>query len=334
MSLITYAGLHSDYTLINLGNFRPELSIMIIPMEHDISSFLDLAFVFPLGCRLEDLVRTIIFCDDIDRLTEMFWWAFFRVAYLQLPTHVVDIIHSGLSARHQEIALQDFRDGKTVVLLGTSKISAGMNFPGVRWVIQFGCDGLTIIDGGQRRGRGGRDGEDKTSTGMFFVEPKMLKDVTVEHPGDQDPGMIELLQSQECAEKIMQRHLEYPGDCTRDPSLPCCNRCDPDFRPPREYKWIDVNPGFTSESTEAKTTTSQREVIYNKLVEWRLDHWKQYWKDDWPNYGPKSLVSDSDLNEISTHTSKIFTVQDLQNYTHIVHWAQLSTPLFIAVHKI
>ncbi|KAK6966878.1 hypothetical protein R3P38DRAFT_2478562, partial [Favolaschia claudopus] len=67
--------------------------------------------------------------------------------------------------------------------------------------------------------------------------------------------------------------------------------------------------------------------IYKRLVEWRLDYWKKCWKDDWPSYGPKSLVSDADFQEISTHTGKIITLEDLRNYTHILHWAALSTPL-------
>ncbi|KAJ7605898.1 P-loop containing nucleoside triphosphate hydrolase protein, partial [Roridomyces roridus] len=33
-SLIRYAGLRPEYTLINLGNFRPELSTIILKMEH------------------------------------------------------------------------------------------------------------------------------------------------------------------------------------------------------------------------------------------------------------------------------------------------------------
>jgi superfamily II DNA helicase RecQ len=49
VSLVTYAGLHPDYVLLNLGNFRPELSTMIVPMQHDIGSFLDIAFILPLG---------------------------------------------------------------------------------------------------------------------------------------------------------------------------------------------------------------------------------------------------------------------------------------------
>jgi hypothetical protein len=307
---------------------------MIVPMQHDIGSFLDIAFILPLGCKESDLVRTIVFCDDLDRLTEMFWWAFARAAHMQLPTHVVDIIHSGLSSRHQEMALKDFREGKTHILLGSSKISAGMNFPGVQRVIQYGCDGLTVPDADQRRGRGARQ-EDERSVGIFFVEPKLLAgDITVEHPGDQDPGMIELIQSEECAEKIIQKLLGNAKAWTRHESFDCCNRCDPTYRPPREYKWVDVNPTPGPVIVSGKTTDLQKTTIYNKLIDWRLEHWKNHWREDWPNYGPKSLISDSDLEEIAKRTSKIFSVEDLKHYTHIVHWAALSPHLFDAVQDI
>ncbi|KAJ6527790.1 hypothetical protein B0H19DRAFT_915851, partial [Mycena capillaripes] len=71
-----------------------------------------------------------------------------------------------------------------------------------------------------------------------------------------------------------------------------------------------------------------------KLIEWRLNHWKKYWRVEWPSYGPKSLVSDSDLEEISQHNSKIHSVDDLKQYTHIVHWTALSGCLFEAVQEI
>jgi hypothetical protein len=307
---------------------------MIVPMENDIGSFLDIAFILPLGCQESDLVPTIVFSDDLDRLTEMFWWAFGRAAHMQLPTHVVDIIHSGLSSSHQEMALKDFREGKTRILLGSSKISVGMNFPGVQRVIQYGCDRLNIPDADQRSGRGARR-EGERSVGIFIVEPKLLAgDITVEHPGDQDPGMIELIQSEECAEKIIQRLLGNINDCTRHESFDCCNRCGPTYRPPREYRWVDVNPAPGPAIVSGKTTYSQRETIYNNLIDWRLEHWKTYWRDEWPSYGPKSLISDSDLEEIAKHTSKIFSTDDLKHYTHIVHWAAISPHLFKAVQDI
>jgi superfamily II DNA helicase RecQ len=57
VSLITYAGMRPNYILVNLGNFRQELSTIILPIKHE--SCLDLAFILPLGCRVSDLAKTI-----------------------------------------------------------------------------------------------------------------------------------------------------------------------------------------------------------------------------------------------------------------------------------
>lgn len=333
-TLITHAGLHPDYTLINLGNFRAELSTVILPMQHDMNSFLDLAFVLPLGCRLSDLIKTIIYCDDLELLTQMFWWFFQRAASMGIPTHAIDIIHSGLSPRHQELCLADFRSGKTSILLGSSKISAGMNFAGVRQVIQYKCRDLPVSDFDQRRGRGARR-KGEFAVGILFVEPSMLStDLSIENPGDQDPGMLELIQSKGCAEIIMQKHLEGPA-YFRHSSFDCCNRCDPTLHPGREFQWVEVNPApSTGPKTTVKSTVEQRESIYIKLIDWRLNHWRVFWRDSWPSYGPKSLIPDSDLQELANHTSKIFCIEDMRRYTHIVHWADISPPLFEAIQRI
>ncbi|KAJ7827099.1 ATP-dependent DNA helicase [Mycena leptocephala] len=334
-ALVTFAGIRPDYTLINLGNFRPELSIIILPMMHEITSFLDIAFIFPLGARECDLIKTIIYCDDLELLTKMFWWAFSRVSSMQIPTHVIDIVHSGLSSRHQELCLEDFRNGPTAILLGSSKISAGMNFPGVRRVVQYQCRDLPLPDFDQRRGRGARH-KGETAVGMIFVEPSMQlgSGISVGSPGNQDPGMVELIQSNECAEAIIQRRLDNPPH-DRHSSYDCCNRCNPSLNPGREYKWIDVNPGASVEAvTAAKSTNTQREYIYNKLIAWRLQHWRSTWKAKWPSYGPKTLIPDSDLEALAAHTSKILCIEDMRRYTHIVHWVDLSAPLFDAIQDI
>ncbi|KAJ7908414.1 P-loop containing nucleoside triphosphate hydrolase protein [Mycena leptocephala] len=273
-SLIIYAGLKPDYTLVNLGNFRPELSIIILPMKHSVESFLDIAFILPLGSSVSNLVRTIIYCDDLELLTKMFWWAFQRVSSMDLPTHVIDIIHSGLSTRHQELSLEDFRNGKTSILLGSSKISAGMNFSGVRRVIQYKCRDLTVPDADQRRGRGAR-GKDETAVLMILL------------------------------------------------SLAC-----------REYQWIEVDPSPSTQTKQIKTTVTQRETALSKLLEWRLQHWRSNWRVKWPSYGPKTLVSDSDLETLANRPTKIFSVEEMRKYTHIVHWSELSEPLFEAIQNI
>ncbi|KAJ7684986.1 ATP-dependent DNA helicase [Mycena polygramma] len=334
-ALITFGGLRPDYKLINLGNFRPELSTIILPMLHDILSFMDIAFVVPLGARLADLICTIIYCDDLELLTKMFHWLFSRAASMGIPTHAIDIIHSGLSPRHQELCMEDFRSGRTTILLGSSKISAGINFPGVARVIQYKCQHLQVSDFDQRRGRGARR-QGESAVGMIFVEPSMQRGgkYSVGAPGDQDPGMVELVQSDDCAEVIIQRRLDNPPH-VRHHSCDCCNRCDPSLNPGREYKWVEVDPAPSEAgSTGVKSTDMQRKSIFNKLVAWRLQHWRSEWKIRWPSYGPKALISDADLEELAAHTSKIFCIEDMRRYTHIVHWTDLSAPLFDILQQI
>ncbi|KAJ7929840.1 hypothetical protein B0H13DRAFT_1477350, partial [Mycena leptocephala] len=250
-----------------------------------------------------------------------------------LPTHVVDIIHSGLSAAHQEKALEDFRSGKTSILIGSSKINAGINFPGVRRVIQYEVRDLTISDLDQCRGRGAR-AKDEMAVMIVFIEPSMLPDGKI---SGEDPGLFELIHSPECAEAIIQRHLEnisYKAH-SRHNSYPCCNRCDPKLTPSREYQWIEVNPApSTNQTPQAKTTDIRRATILGRLIEWRLREWKDYWMDDWPGYGPKSLISDSDLEILANRPTKISSTENIQKYTRIVHWSQLTQPLFDVIQSI
>jgi hypothetical protein len=72
-SVAMFTGMNPDYEVINLGNHRPELSHVIIPMKYDTSSFKDLAFLLPFSCRLQDIQPTLGYTDDIERLTKIYW---------------------------------------------------------------------------------------------------------------------------------------------------------------------------------------------------------------------------------------------------------------------
>ncbi|KAJ7615916.1 hypothetical protein FB45DRAFT_757724 [Roridomyces roridus] len=121
-----------------------------------------------------------------------------------------------------------------------------------------------------------------------------------ELPRDADEAMVKLVHSTECAEVIIDRHLDNPPHVPL-PGRCCCNRCYPSLRPAQQYQWVPVNPAPPPSSAMAPTTDEQREGIYQELVRWRLVHWRNSWRDDWPQYGPKSLVSDADLNTIANH---------------------------------
>jgi hypothetical protein len=52
------------------------------------------------------------------------------------------------------------------------------------------------------------------------------------------------------------------------------------------------------------------------LVKWRLQHWKNDWRDGWPSYGPCSLIPDSDLDNLAKHAGKIESVDNLIPLVH------------------
>ena len=339
-ALEDYAGLRPDYYLINLGNFRPELSTIILHMKHPASSFLDLAFVIPFNATAESLKNTIIYSDDLDMLTAMYWWGRTRLGAINLPVDLIDILHAGLSDTHQTICTADFIAGKTKILLGSDKIGAGMDFPNVTLVVQYRCRGLTVVKWEQRRGRGARrDG--MTATSVLMAEKSMAgteKDSpTVKSPKSEDPGIVELVQSpgtSSCCESITDSRLENP----RRPAsrIPCgrCSNCNPHLRVENQYTFImeDLQPHKTA--PRGKISDTQKNEIFDRLVAWRLKIWRDEWMDGWPSYGPESLVSDHDLREITQKARAVTSIDDLDAIARIPHLDQLATSLLTTLESV
>ncbi|KAJ7976999.1 DEAD-box ATP-dependent RNA helicase [Quillaja saponaria] len=80
----------------------------------------------------------------------------------------VDVIHSDLSQRERENAVDNFRAGKTWVLIATDVIARGMDFKGVNCVVNydFPDSAAAYIHRIGRTGRAGRSGEAIT----FYTE--------------------------------------------------------------------------------------------------------------------------------------------------------------------
>ncbi|KAK7473221.1 ATP-dependent DNA helicase RecQ [Stygiomarasmius scandens] len=337
LALVTYAGFSPNTPVINFGNFRAELSWIVLPIEHSLSSFRALAFVLPLGTASADEIEpTIIFCDDLERLTAMLWWFHHRIASLNLPEDIVEIIHAGLSNDHQTYAIESFRNGKVKILLGSAKIGPGMDFPHVTRVIQYMVRGLTLVRLSQRGGRGGRK-KGSRSTCIILVEPSMISDSdapTPSNPRDQDPALVDLIHSEgDCVDKVFDRGLEnppIPPESRNIPGRKCCNRCYPHLRPARDFQFIfeDVALATTPSIT---FSTDEQDVIFKTLVTWRRQIWTAEWKNSWPEYGPKSLINDIDLKTLVKHAGTISCMGDMEPYVHTVHWSELAQSLFEAL---
>lgn len=103
-SPLKHIGLRDDYGLINLGNFRAELSTVVLTLDTARSSFdYSLGFIVPDGCRLNTIKRTIVYCDDVTMLTDLLWWFTARLKSVRLPSSLVEILHAGLSPTHEGI---------------------------------------------------------------------------------------------------------------------------------------------------------------------------------------------------------------------------------------
>jgi hypothetical protein len=98
-----------------------------------------------------------------------------------------------------------------------------------------------------------------------------------------------------------------------------------------EHQWIAVSPGDNMREGGIRTTAEEKSMIYEELVKWRLCHWREKWRLEWPCYGPKSLISDADLENVAKHAGTITSIDHLRPLTHIIHWSQLADPLFNAV---
>lgn len=80
----------------------------------------------------------------------------------------VDVIHAGRSHAHREMAVQKFRRGETWCLICTDLVARGVDFKGVKLVINYDLptEGVTYVHRIGRTGRAGREGRAIT----FFTE--------------------------------------------------------------------------------------------------------------------------------------------------------------------
>ncbi|KAH6886596.1 P-loop containing nucleoside triphosphate hydrolase protein [Coprinopsis sp. MPI-PUGE-AT-0042] len=337
-SLSTYVGLKADYHLINLGNSRPELSVIIKNMEFDITSFRDVEFLFNNSTlNPQSIPPTIIYIDNIERLTSLFWWCRTQLEHRQLPLYWVDIIHAGLSERHRETSTERFRLGITRIWLGTDLIGAGMDFPHVKMVVQYCCRDLSLVGWEQRRGRAGRS-KGSTGIGLLLVEKSMADDgkLSVSAPGCEDPGLLEVIRPRQCYFVAADTLLENPN--TSSPCVTRCSFCNPSLLSlVRTFTWVPVTYSSTASQPMgiiSPPNEAQRALGVQQLKEWRRKTWEDEWKDTWTFYGPRDLVEDSDIELIVKNIHQTRNTNDIYERTQISHFDELAPGLLVAVQEL
>ncbi len=298
-------------------------------------SFQDLAFTLPTGARQSDILPTLVYYDDTVKLTDMLWWYHHRLEEMSLPTTLAGIIHAGLSDIHQQRALEQFRDGHTLILLATEKIGAGVHLPHVKHVVQYlARHNLTLAKLDQRRGRGARS-KGMTAMCHFLIEPELLDGDPNELSAAVDPGILALVRADGCYQDILDRWLENPPrqrpltliDATRA----CCSHCQPQLTANQEYRWITVDPAQQAGTSVYTLTPEDRDTVLTELRRLRLEAWKMEWHVKWRSFGPRTLIADENLEAVAKVATSITSLDDLRPLTRIPYWTDFAPWLLSAV---
>ncbi|KAI0704500.1 P-loop containing nucleoside triphosphate hydrolase protein [Cerioporus squamosus] len=182
---------------LNVGNDRPNVSIVVRACEHPLSSYADLDFVIPSQATApSDIPKTYIYADNIHVGTEIVEYLTTRIATrLSLasgtPDDIVRPFNANLSHQYHTEAMEKFRLRTVRILVCTDAAGMGCNVRDVDMVVQWKLP-ATLSNFIQCAGRAAR-APDRSGIAVLLVEPsararnkkRTAKDTTEEPPSQQ-----------------------------------------------------------------------------------------------------------------------------------------------------
>ncbi|KAJ7731866.1 P-loop containing nucleoside triphosphate hydrolase protein [Mycena metata] len=163
-----------DYVNIDVGNDRPNVSIIIRGIHYPLNTYADLDFLVAGVKSRSDLKKIFIYADNIatgveiiDHLTSL------------LPPELRDAIqgydtpirpyNAALSKEYRKRAMEKFREGTVRILVCTDAAGMGCNIPDIDIVVQWKLPASVSIFV-QRAGRAAR-AHGRTGIAILLVEP-------------------------------------------------------------------------------------------------------------------------------------------------------------------
>ena len=166
--------------------------------------------------------KTIIFCDTLYSIASV--WNYLMMSLGENAFHpptsrkrehcVLGIFHSLSLKEYKERLLASFKnDGMKRIALATTALSMGVNFPNVRYIVNFG-PARSLLDFHQQAGRAGRDG--KPSDVILYFYGQQLAHC--------DEDVRTFLKSTGCYRVASYVSFD-PCIVPLSPSHDCCNNC-------------------------------------------------------------------------------------------------------------
>ncbi|KAI0074175.1 P-loop containing nucleoside triphosphate hydrolase protein [Panus rudis PR-1116 ss-1] len=169
---------------INVGNDRPNVSMVVRSCEHPLNTYADLDFVIPTSINsADDIPKTWIYADNISTGTAIIEHLR-EVLQKQHPTllpggdNIVRPFNAVMSLKYRRVAMDAFRKGDVRIMVCTDAAGMGCDIPDIDIVVQWKLP-KTFSNWIQRAGRVAR-GKGRTGIAVLLVERSMYSIVVNE----------------------------------------------------------------------------------------------------------------------------------------------------------
>lgn len=253
-------GMDSNTRVINTGNDRPNVKLMVVRMQ--IQRYTSLDFL------LEGKVKTIVYFDTLKELQEAHDYLRSKPEWHDTG---VAAYFSILSEEYKISAMEEFKNGQVLVLLATEAAGMGCDVSDIVRVIQFGAPPciLTLV---QRLGRAARTPGIRGYGIVFCSVKELLGNVA-------DTRLGEYLSTTGCRRKVLDKVFlnKRNEEEEENKNTNCCDACGNEpsavglpTRRIRPYTHIRYIP------KTKRLTTNQEGAVRDAIIQWRE---KTYNKD-------------------------------------------------------
>ena len=167
--------------------------------------------------------KTIIFCNTYNEIAAVFVYLLrmlqddvYVLGQPKIPANrIVGIFHSMTLKKYKDRVMDSFKvnAGNVRIVLASSALGMGVNFPDVRYVVHLG-PARSIVDHVQQSGRAGRDG--KQAYNFVITTGQKLAHC--------ETDVKNFAKTNDCFRKALLKPLDLPVDSV-NPLHNCCSNC-------------------------------------------------------------------------------------------------------------
>ncbi|KAJ6472905.1 P-loop containing nucleoside triphosphate hydrolase protein [Mycena vitilis] len=280
-----------DYVNIDIGNDRPNVSLVVRAIQHPMNSYADLDFVVEGVTHPSQIKLGFIYADNIATGVEIIDHCNELLPPELRKLGLIRPYNAALSKEYRREAMRLFKSGDIRILVCTDAAGMGCNIPDIELVVQWKLPGSVSIFV-QRAGRAGRR-RGSTGLAVLLVEPSaygvdrraqkqkahakargvqrgsvggkhdaiFVLDTPRLDPEAADEGLHVLVQTGTCRRGVL-RMIYNNREST--PQVPCCDICCPAL----------LNQTRPGKLLAAPRQSAIKRGVVNKSVQRALHSWR------------------------------------------------------------